>query len=130
MKRFFLHFLMLVMVTPGLASDWVLGISKAQAALLLPNKPCHCQLDQQRNLSKVRLLKDYSKTHIYKSTHNPDLQKPDFIGKISVAALAYIQSGYSFIVSGQLAIRGPPRNWPDLSQRQPAILQSTQRFRE
>ncbi len=92
--------------------------------------PCHDQMDSKQDLSKgVMLFKDCMKVDLSKVDHST-LQKPDLTGKIFHVAWADTVPAYNFIPTSQNLIRGPPPDWPGLSQTKPSILLTTLRFRE
>jgi len=129
MKKVFRSFLMIMMLMPGLSVDWVLGAPKARAALTMPDRPCQCQIDRLRAMPRAHLFKDYSKAHIYKAVHDCGVQQPDCAGKTIYVEWGSCSRLAPLHCPNQLSIRGPPPDWPELSQLQPSVLLSTLRFR-
>ena len=129
MRKFFVAFLMLAMLTPGLACDWVLGTSKAHAALItqLPKSDLH--INKNQTIHKVMLFKDYSKAHLITAGDTSLLHKAAFQGKVFPMAWQVTASAQASIPSEKILNRGPPLNWPKLSQLQPPLLLSTLRLR-
>lgn len=74
-------------------------------------------------------FKDCSKTDLF-SVNHASLEKPDLGGKVFFIAWTATTPEYSFTPAEANAIRGPPPDWPDVSQTKPSILLTTQRIRE
>lgn len=135
MKKILLSLLMLIMLTPSLACGaMMICAGKAQAAAPVEqNKPCHGHKDTGRDSDqskKVMLFKDCTKADLFNSGDHANLQVPDNNGKTFFVAWVAIIPDYNFAPVAAHAIRGPPPDWPDLSQTQTSILLTTQRFRE
>lgn len=132
MQKLFLGFLILVMLTPGLACGPFMGMAKAQAAQPMMDMP-DCKgmgMDGPEKSSDERVFfKDCSKTDLF-SADQASLQKPDIDGKVFFTILVDAAPVYIFNPADTHSIRGPPPDWPDVSQTQPSILLTTQRFRE
>ena len=134
MRKLLLGFLMLMMLTPGLACGPFMNAGKAQAAAVsMPDMP-DCKgmgMDSQKKSadSDPVFFKDCTKTDLYSADH-ASLQKSDVVEKVFFMAWAAVTPDYSFSPTGSHAIRGPPPDWPDISQTQSSILLTTQRFRE
>ena len=74
-------------------------------------------------------FKDCAKIDLH-GTHHADLQKPD-IGQDFVFAAWDGGIPANILSPARIhVIRGPPQDRPDLSQKNPPILLTTQRFRE
>jgi hypothetical protein len=135
MRKYLLGFLMLVMLTPGLACGPFMGMDKAQAAQPMQGMedcPGMGNMDGAQKTSKDEspmFFKDCLHVDLQSADHHADLKKPD-TGKTFFIAWVDIVSSYVFTPSDFHAIRGPPPDWPDLSETQPSILLTTQRFRE
>lgn len=133
MKKFLIHLLMLIMLTPGLACGPFMGMDKAQAAQPMQSmEDCHgteMTSQEQSPDGDHMFFKDCSKTDLFNASHivleQPNLDSNDFF-----IAWANIVPAYIFSPANFQAIRGPPPEWPDLSQALPSILLTTQRFRE
>ncbi len=131
MKKFFLGFLMLVMLTPGLVCGPFMGMGKAEAAQSMQGME-NCEgMDSQKKASEGDhvFFKDCSKTDLY-SADQSSLQKPGIDAKVFFVAWADATPTYVFNPADVHSIRGPPPSWPDISQTQPSILLTTQRIRE
>ena len=134
MRKFLLSFLMLVMLTPGLACGLILGAGKAQAAQ--PSMPgmSDCKgmgVDSQKKASdngEPVFFKDCAKVSLSGVDH-ASLKAPDLGSKIFFIAWAATTLDYSFKPAAYHTIRDPPPGWPGLSETQPSILLTTQRFR-
>lgn len=133
MKEFLVHLLILIMLTPGLACGPFMGKDRAQAAQTMQSmEDCHgigMASQKQPPDSGHMFFKDCSKTDLFNASHvvleQPNLDSNDFFIAWTNIVPAYIFSPANF-----QAIRGPPPEWPDLSQALPSILLTTQRFRE
>lgn len=138
MKKFIYHALILLMLTPGLACGQFMCMKKAQAAEPQTHKiassqemPCHkttadAQSDDSAN---PMFMKDCSKSDLFKSDTQANVKKPD-IGKTFVFAMADAPVLPPVSVSGGYAIRGPPPDWPDVTQTDTPIILKTLRFLE
>lgn len=131
MKKFLLGFLMFMMLTPGLACGPFMGMGRAQAAPMTDMPDCKgMDMDSSEKSGGDRVFfKDCSKTDLF-SADLASLQKPDIDGKVFFTVLAEAAPVYIFNPADTRSIRGPPPGWPDVSQTQPSILLTTQRFRE
>ena len=132
MRKYLLHFLMLLMITPGLACGGILCAGKAQAAApsAIQDMPCHEHMEQKPDNNKsVMLFKDCSGTYLYKSGDLAGLEKSASVEKIFYGPLAALIPDSIFLVTAH-TIRGPPPDQPDLSRIKPSILLTTLRFRE
>lgn len=131
MKRFFLTFLMFVMLMPGLACGPFMGAAKAEAAQVMTGMPdCEDMGSPQKtsNINQHGFFKDCAKVDLYGADHS-SLQQPDIEGKIVFAAWDDSVSGEIPRPANVRIIRGPPE-WLDSSQTKPPILLTTGRFRE
>lgn len=130
MRKLLIHLLMLVMLTPGLVCGPFMGMDKAQAMQGMEDCPGMGLADQEQAPDSDHIFfKDCSKTDLFSAGH-ASLEKPDLGGKVFFMAWADIVPAYVFSPADFHTIRGPPPEWPDLSQTQPSILLTTQRFRE
>jgi len=131
MRKLLIHLLMLLMLTPSLACGPILGAAKAQAAQAAMPDCKGMGMDSQKKVPDGDhvFFKDCSKTDLFGADH-ANLEKPDLDGKVFFVAWATKTPEYSYTPAGANAIRGPPPDWPGLSQTQPPILLTTQRFRE
>ena len=133
MGKFLLGFLMVLMLTPGLVCGPFMGMGKAQAARPMMMDMPDCKgmgMDSAKETpgSDHIFFKDCSKTDLF-SADQASLQKPN-LAKVFFVAWADTSPGYIFTPTDFHSIRGPPPDWPDLSQTKPSILLTTQRIRE
>lgn len=136
MKKLLLGFLMLMMLTPGLACGPIMGAGKAHAAQPAMEEMADCPGMGMNNNKKSQgkddptFFKDCLHIDLQGADYHADLKKPDISGKSFFIASAFIvPDTVSFSIVANI-IRGPPPDWPDISQTQPSILLTTQRFRE
>ena len=136
MKKFLLGFLMLMMLTPGLACGPFMGASKAHAAQPAMEGMADCPgmgMDDSKKSQEMddpTFFKDCLHIDLQNVDHHVDLKKPDISSKSFFIVSAFIvPDAVSFPIASNI-IRGPPPDWPDLTQTQPSILLTTQRFRE
>ncbi|MCI0405342.1 MAG: hypothetical protein L0209_04600 [candidate division Zixibacteria bacterium] len=134
MRKLLIHLLMLVMLTPGLACGPLMGMDKARAAPSMQERMEDCPgmgmaVQEQAPDGNHVFFKDCSKTDLF-GADQAVLEKPDLGGKVFLVAWAAIVPAYDFSPMAANAIRGPPPDWPNLSETQPSILLTTQRFRE
>ncbi len=133
MKKFLLSFLMLVMLTPGLACAGIICVQETgmtEATTSVP--PCHEQaatssVDFEKS---VMLMGDCSGAELAQADNGPSLQKPDlqlnkiFYGRVDLAATDVFEP------ARQNLIRGPPLSDVFLTaQTTPPLLLTTQRIR-
>lgn len=121
------------MLTPGLACGPILGAAKAQAAQPMQDME-DCKGMEMDSPEKIPggdhvFFKDCSKVDLF-SVDQASFEKPNLDNKIFFTAWVATTPDYSFTPAVNHTIRGPPPDWPDLSQTQPSILLTTQRFRE
>lgn len=133
MRKLLIHLLMLVMLTPGLACGPFMSVGKAQAAqVTMQGMPdCEGMGGQKKTPNGDHIFfKDCSKTDLFSADH-ASLEKPDLGSKVFFVAWVAAVPEYSFTPAETNAVRGrPPPDWPGLSETQPSILLTTQRFRE
>lgn len=131
MRKFLIAFLMLVMLTPSLVCAMPMCTDEALAAKA--KVPCadhasHHGDKKEGKSNKLTLLSDCA---------GVDMQKAD---TASFEKLDLKTDSLLFVLADGLAldnllhtnvgnIRGPPPDWPALSQTQPSILLTTQRLR-
>ncbi len=136
MRKYLLGFLMLLMLTPGLACGPFMGMSKAQAAQPMQGMEDCPGMDKMGGTQNIPsddnpiFFKDCLHIDLQNADHHADLKNPDNGGKTFIIAWIDTAPVVTFDPAGYHAIRGPPPDWPDLSQTQPSILLTTQRFRE
>jgi hypothetical protein len=132
MKRFFLSFLMFVMLMPGMAcGPFIAG--KAQASM--SQTPMHMKGcpgigmgatgKKALNGDGPTFFKDCAHADLQKVDGHASLKKPVF----PLGWVGTIQHD-DFRPRNLNAIRGPPPDWAAFSQTQPSVLLTTQRFRE
>lgn len=132
MKRLLLGFLVLLMLTPSLACAMPVCFDKAEAAKT--EQPCaghtseHHGDKSEPKGKKAGLMADCMGVDFQKadtaSFEKPDL-KSDSVVYALVADVVIAQTLHTDVGT----IRGPPPDWPALSQIQPSILLTTQRLR-
>lgn len=132
MRNFLLGFLTLIMLTPSLACAMPVCADPVKAATA--GQPCADHMDhhegkEQKNSGKVALMKDCTGIELQVADNAPSFQKPDLLKDLSFNLPANIQTVSVWILSDTTTIRGPPPDWPTLSQSQPSILLKTQRLR-
>lgn len=137
MKRLACHLLILLMLVPGLACGQWMCAKKAQAAepqahhAASQEMPCHkatadAQDDGNANLM---FMKDCAKSDLFKSDTQTSVKNPD-IGKTFVFALADAPALRPALVAANYTIRGPPPDWPDVTQTDIPVILKTLRFLE
>lgn len=132
MKKMLFGILVFLMLTPSLACAMPVCFDKAEA--VKANQPCaghaseHHGDKSEPKSKKAGLMADCMGVDFQKadtaSFEKPDL-KSDSIHFIMADGLAL--NNVSHTDAG--TIRGPPPDWPALSQTQPSILLTTQRLR-
>lgn len=131
MRKFLIAFLMLVMLTPSLVCAMPICTDEALAAKA--GVPCADQAGhhgdkKEDKSSKLTLMSDCAGVDMQKadtvSFEKRDLKSDLFpfvlVDDLSLDNVAHTDAGN---------IRGPPPDWPALSQTQPSILLTTQRLR-
>lgn len=134
MKQFLNSLFILLMLTPGLACGPFMAATKALAAqpTAMADMP-DCKgmgMDGPKKQSgdEHTFFKDCSKTDLFSADH-AGLQSPDLDGKVIFTAWTDIVPMHVFSPASVHSIRGPPPDWPDISQTRPSILLTTQRLR-
>jgi hypothetical protein len=135
MKKFLISFLMLVMLTPGLACGPFMIMAKAQAAQVAQGmEDCHgmsaSDSSQETSNNDHVFFKDCSKIDLQSADNAADLKAPEVSGKTFSMTWEAIAPADDVTLLAENIIRGPPPDWPDLSGTQPPILLTTHRFRE
>lgn len=137
MRKLLIHLLMFAVLMPGLACGPFMSAGKAHAAAVqMEDMPdCHdAGRDNEAGSKKalnsdgLMLFKDCSKADLYSADH-VSLKKPDTV-KVFFVAWADLVPVPVFIPAGFHDVRGPPPDWPGISQTRPSILLTSQRFRE
>jgi hypothetical protein len=130
MRKFLHALLMILMLTPGLACGPILGVAKAQAAQASMPGCKGMGMDSQKKAPDGDhvFFKDCMKIDLYSASH-VSLKVPDLGGKVFFIAWAIATPDYGFKPAAYHAIRGPPPDWPGISETQPSILLTTQRLR-
>lgn len=134
MRQLLLGFLMLVMLMPSLACAMPTCGPKAKesAAAALPcaeHHPGHNTGSKKEDgKGKVNLLIDCMGVDMQKAD-TASLDKPDIKKDSVVYVLVADVSPSRFLPTSVGTIRGPPPDWPRVSQAQPSILLTTQRLR-
>jgi len=130
MRKFLAHLLMLVMLTPSLACAMPLCADEVQVTTA--EQPCaghtsHHETKKENKPAKVNLIKDCMGVDL-QTADIQLLQKPD-IQASSVFIIATDRVSAELSLDDKISIRGPPPDWPYISQIQPSIILTTQRFR-
>ena len=135
MKRFLNSLFILVMLTPGLACGPFMAATKALAAqpTAIADMPdckgmMSMEAPKKQSGDEHTFFKDCSKTDLFNADHI-SFQTPDIDGKVVFAAWNNTVPVHVFNPANIHSIRGPPPDWPDISQTQPNILLTTQRLR-
>ncbi|PZP56512.1 MAG: hypothetical protein DI586_03445 [Micavibrio aeruginosavorus] len=135
MKKFIHSFLALVMLTPGLACGPFMAATQAlaaQPAAMADMPDCKGMMGMEAPKKETDdehvFFKDCSKADLFSADHAP-IKAPDFDGKVIFQVWASTVSFLIFNPDNTQSIRGPPPDWPDVSQTQPSILLTTQRLR-
>lgn len=127
MRSFLLGLLMLVMFTPLLVCAMPLCNAAASA-----KSPVHCAghmaAQDKKTPGKLTFMSDCMGVDIQKAD-TAGLEKPDLKSEPVFYAVADILAPSTVFYYAANTIRGPPHDWPALSQTQPAILLTTQRLR-
>lgn len=132
MRKILLGFMLLLMLTPSLACAMPVCFDKAEAAKA--NQPCaghaseHHGDKSEPKGKKAGLMADCMGVDFQKadtaSLEKPDLKSDSVVyalmADVVIKPMAHTDAG---------TIRGPPPDWPALSQTQPSILLTTQRLR-
>jgi hypothetical protein len=131
MRKFLTSFLMLVMLMPGLACAMPQCMHHLDKAHMAAGKPCsgHENHESKAQNHPLMLFKDCAKVDMSAACGDVVIKKQDFAGKIYVPAI-HAFSTQVFGLAERHAIRGPPPDWPDVSQTIPSILLTTLRFRQ
>ncbi len=131
MRQLLLGFLMLVMLTPSLVCAMPVCTDEALAAKA--KMPCvdhapHHSDKKENKSNKPTLMSDCAGVDMQKAD-TASLDKPDLKSGSVVYILADNARVDWLLHTSLRFIRGPPPDWPALSQTQPAILLTTQRLR-
>lgn len=135
MKRFLCQFLILLMLTPGLACGQFMCVKKVQAAeagtpVAAQDMPCHKTAADKQDIGKGPVfLKDCSKADIFKSDTQTSVKKLD-MGKTFIFTMMDAPALRPSSIAGDYIIRGPPPDWPDVTQTDIPVILKTLRFLE
>jgi hypothetical protein len=133
MKKMLFGILVFLMLTPSLACAMPVCFDKAEAAKA--NQPCaghaseHHGDKSEPKGKKAGLMADCMGVDFQKAD-TASLEKPD----LKSDSVVYMAGGTDVVIEPMAhtdagTIRGPPPDWPALSQTQPSILLTTQRLR-
>lgn len=122
---------MLVMLTPSLACAMPVCADKVQAAAI--EQPCaghggHHESGEEP-AGKLALLKDCMGVDLQVADNLTAIKSLDFAKDAPFDIGKVVYPAKKLIASGVFGNRGPPPDWPQLSQVQPPILLTTQRLR-
>lgn len=135
MKKSLAVIMMLIMLTPSLACAMPVCADKAQAAAT--EQPCaehHAGhdtgsgKDSSSSPKGINFLIDCMGVDL-QTADSASVQKPDIQAGPVFAAVINTDVPVIPAPVQSSEIRGPPPDWPALSQAQPSILLTTQRFR-
>lgn len=139
MRKLLASLLMLIMITPSLVCGPFMGYHKAQASpskvmMSMPNchemaKPVSGHKFQKSDI-RLSFFKDCFHIELQTVDYDTDIKNPAVVYDIAMLMPAEIGVHDGLISYDTIAIRGPPPDWPNLSQTQPTILQTTQRVRD
>lgn len=136
MRKIFLCFLTIVMLMPSLACAMPVCGPQAQAEAA-KKQPCaehctdcagHAHKDQKKS-GKPMLMKDCMGLEFQVTDNGPSIHKPDVTKDAPAILAAHVLPVMIWTPGDAVEIRGPPPEWPALSQIQPSIILTTQRFR-
>ena len=122
------------MLMPSLACAMPVCAEPAKVATT-PKTPCgghnmdHQGDKQEKKSGSGMLMKDCMGLELQVADNGPVIHKPDISKDISVILALDIQPVSVWALGNTSGIRGPPPDWPALSQTQPSILLTTQRLR-
>jgi len=135
MKKLIYSLLALVMLTPGLACGPFMTATQAlaaQPAVMADMPDCKGMMGMETPKKETDdehvFFKDCSKADLFSADHAP-IKAPDLDGKVIFPLSIDTVSFLIFNPANTQSIRGPPPDWPDISQTQPSILLTTQRLR-
>lgn len=131
MRQLLLGFLMLVMLTPSLVCAMPVCTDEALAAKA--EVPCADHADhhgdkKEGKSNKPTFMSDCAGVDMQKAD-TASFEKPDLKSDSLLFVLVDDLSLNNFAHTDAGTIRGPPPDWPALSQTQPSILLTTQRLR-
>lgn len=128
MKKVLLSFLMLLMLTPGLACAMPSCVhhEETQAS---SDKPCHDESGRGEKHHGPITNADCAKTDL-QNVADQVVKKSDLPGQVFIAAIAAGSISKQIRFADNSNIRGPPPDWPDLSETNPSILLTTRRIRQ
>lgn len=127
MRKTLLGFMTLLMLTPVLAC--AMTFCPMQSAQAAEPMPCHESKGQSENKSPElpMLVLDCMGIDLFAQGTSVDYQPDQQLNTIDFT-WADLSTKYDFSQSTSNTIRGPP-NWLQISQTQPSIILTTQRFR-
>ncbi len=128
MKRFVLLFLMLLMLTPGLACAMPSCTHKAEAQA--NEKPCHDKKEEHQGKQHGPMSSAECAKVDLQGLDGPTLKKPDTSAKTFSFFVPEVSASALFRLVDASTIRGPPPDWPSPAQTVHSILLTTQRIRE
>ncbi len=126
---------MFIMFMPSLACAMPVCAEPAQTAkpMAMAEMPCHGMEHhgdkKEKKSSSGMLMKDCMGLEFQVADDAPSLHKPDVTKDPPAILAAYILPVTTWTLADTRGIRGPPPEWPALSQTQPSIILTTQRLR-
>ena len=134
MKRLLIHMLMFMMLMPSLACGPFMSVDKAHATQMKSTMPDCAEMGMEKEKKQtssdtLMLFKDCLHVDL-QGTDNPvNLKSPSLSDNFPLFVVADVVLPDSFLPINANVIRGPPPDWPDISQTRPSILLTTQRLR-
>jgi hypothetical protein len=127
MKKVLLSFLMILMLTPGLACAMPSCVhhEEVQAS---SDKPCHDEAEQSEKHHGPITNADCAKTDL-QNVADQVVKKSDLPGTVFIPAVTETAAPQQPQLANNSKIRGPPPDWPGLSETSPPVLLTTQRIR-
>lgn len=127
MKKALISFLMLLMLTPGLACAMPSCVhhEETQAS---SEKPCHDEAEQGEKYHGPMTNADCAKTDL-QNVADQAVKKSDLPDQAFIPAIVESAMPQQAQLADNTKIRGPPPDWPGLSETSPPVLLTTQRIR-
>jgi hypothetical protein len=128
MRQLLLGFLMVVILTPSLVCAMPICTDEALAAKA--EVPCanHHGEKKEGKSNEPTFMSDCAGVDMQKAD-TASFEKPDLKSNPLVYVLTDASALNNLFHTDAGSIRGPPPDWPALSQAQPSILLTTQRLR-
>jgi hypothetical protein len=128
MKKVLLSFLMLLMLTPGLACAMPSCVHHEEEIQASADKPCHDEAGHHDKHHGPITNADCAKTDL-QSVGDQVIKKPELTSQIFIPAILQGAVPEPIQLADNSKIRGPPPEWTRLSHTSPSTLLITQRVR-